>query len=48
MCSCGKGKTSAAPNGWVHIAPDGKQTDKKTEGEARMAVAREGGKAQPK
>lgn len=48
MCSCSKGKTSSAPNGWVHISPTGVKTSYAREGEARMAVAREGGKAQPK
>ena len=48
MCSCGKGKTSTAPNGWEHVSTTGVVTPKKTEGEARMAVSREGGKARPK
>ena len=38
-CNCG----GNAVKSWVHIAPDGKQTNYKTEVEARAAQIRQGG-----
>ena len=48
MCSCGKSKTGTASTQWVHTSPTGVKTPYSTEGDARTAVAREGGTAKPK
>lgn len=39
-CGCKKG---SAPNGFVHTAPDGSKTEKRTEIEAKALVVRLGG-----
>lgn len=46
MCSCGSGKTTTATK-WLHTSPAGKTTAYTSEGDARMAAAREGGTVKP-
>jgi hypothetical protein len=44
-CGCNKG---AAASGYVHVAPDGTKTEKRTEIEAKAMVIRQGGSYEPK